>query len=60
VVTIGWVILRADTPLGALAFLRTMAGLKGLSGRTAQHYLTLPVGLALGVAIMVPAPWCLR
>jgi D-alanyl-lipoteichoic acid acyltransferase DltB (MBOAT superfamily) len=56
VVTIGWVILRADTPSGALAFLQAMAGLNGLAGRTAQHYLTLPVGVALGVAIVGAGP----
>jgi alginate O-acetyltransferase complex protein AlgI len=56
VVMIGWVILRADTPSGAFAFLQTMAGLKGLAGRTAQQYLTLPLGLALGAAIVGAGP----
>jgi alginate O-acetyltransferase complex protein AlgI len=56
VVMIGWVILRADTPSGALAFLQTMAGLKGLHGRTAQHYFTLPMGIALGAAIVGAGP----
>jgi D-alanyl-lipoteichoic acid acyltransferase DltB (MBOAT superfamily) len=56
VVMIGWVILRADTPSGALAFLQTMAGLNGLAGRTAWHYLTLPLGVALGVAIVGAGP----
>ena len=56
VVMIGWVILRADNLSGALAFLQTMAGLNGLAGSTAQHYLTLPVGFALGVAIVGAGP----
>ncbi len=56
IVMIGWVILRADTPSGALAFLQAMAGLNGLAGRTAKHYLTLPLGFALGVAIVGAGP----
>jgi alginate O-acetyltransferase complex protein AlgI len=55
-VTIGWVILRAETVSGARMFLKAMAGLSGPSALTAHTYFTAPLLLALGTAAVGAGP----
>jgi alginate O-acetyltransferase complex protein AlgI len=56
VVTIGWVILRADTLTAAGAMLRTMAGIEGVRHLTLAIYLTPQVWVALILAIVGAGP----
>src|SRR5439155_4529205 len=56
VVTIGWVILRADSASAAGTMLQTMAGLGGLRQLTIARYLTVQVCSALIVAIVGAGP----
>lgn len=56
VVSIGWVLLRAESVPAALAFLETMAGLNWASGLTALRYMSIPAWLALGIAVVGAGP----
>jgi alginate O-acetyltransferase complex protein AlgI len=56
VVTVGWVILRADSVAAAGTMLQTMVGLSGLRHLTAGRFLTLPVWIALIIAIVGAGP----
>ena len=56
VAIVGWVILRADTPSAATTFLGAMAGLSGPAALTAHRYLTTPVWVALGLAVVGAGP----
>jgi hypothetical protein len=55
-VTIGWMILRADTPAAALAFLSAMIGLTAAMGPTIEPHLTPLVWLALALAFIGAGP----
>lgn len=56
VVVVGWVILRAGTSAHAWAFLQVMAGLGGVHEMTAWRYLTPPLWIAIGVAVVGAGP----
>lgn len=56
VVTVGWVILRADSVAAAGTMLQTMVGLSGLRHLTAGRFLTWPVWIALIIAIIGAGP----
>jgi alginate O-acetyltransferase complex protein AlgI len=55
-VTVGWMLLRADTPAAALAFLSTMLGLSGAAGPAIEPHLTPLVWLALTLAFIGAGP----
>jgi alginate O-acetyltransferase complex protein AlgI len=55
-VTIGWVLLRADSAGAAIAHLSVMAGIAGASGSTIDAYLTPMVWLALALAFLGAGP----
>jgi alginate O-acetyltransferase complex protein AlgI len=59
VVMIGWVFFRAETLTGAIAFLRSMAGLADAapSVYTVAWYLTPELWLALAAGVIGSAPW---
>jgi alginate O-acetyltransferase complex protein AlgI len=56
VVTVGWVVLRADTPAGALTYLAGMAGANGWTGVVAPRLLTPWLWTMLAVAIVGAGP----
>jgi alginate O-acetyltransferase complex protein AlgI len=56
VVTIGWVILRADSAAAATTMLQAMIGLDGVGQLTAGPYLTVQVWIALIVGIVGAGP----
>ena len=59
VVMIGWVFFRAETLAGAIAFLRSMAGLTAAAPTlyTVEWYLTPELWLALAAGAIGSAPW---
>jgi alginate O-acetyltransferase complex protein AlgI len=59
VVMIGWVFFRADTLPGAVAFLRTMAGLSAAAPTiyTLRWYLTPELWLTLAAGVIGSTPW---
>ena len=56
VVTVGWVILRADSLGAAGTMLRTLAGVNGPRQLTVARYLTAQVWIALIVAVVGAGP----
>jgi alginate O-acetyltransferase complex protein AlgI len=56
VVTVSWVILRAETVGAAATMVATMFGLRGVGHMTMTSYLTWPVWTALIVAIIGAGP----
>jgi alginate O-acetyltransferase complex protein AlgI len=59
VVMIGWILFRAETLSGAIAFLRAMAGLNGASPApyAVSFYLTPALWLALIAGVLGSFPW---
>jgi hypothetical protein len=55
-VTVGWVLLRADTAAGAAAFLQALAGANGVWAWDVPRYLTPQVWLALALALVGAGP----
>jgi hypothetical protein len=56
VVTIGWMLLRVESPTAAGAHLAAMFGLIGVAGATVETYLTPMVWLALTLAFIGAGP----
>ena len=57
IVTIGWMLLRADTPTAALSFAAVMAGATGAAGASVGRYLTPMMWLALTLAFIGAGPF---
>jgi alginate O-acetyltransferase complex protein AlgI len=59
VVIVGWVFFRAETLTGAIAFLRSMAGLTDAAPTvyTVAWYLTPELWIALAAGAIGSAPW---
>jgi alginate O-acetyltransferase complex protein AlgI len=55
-VTVGWMLLRAETPAAALAFLSAMLGLSGAAGSAIEPHLTPLVWLAVTLAFVGAGP----
>ena len=56
VVTVGWMLLRADSPAAALSFASVMIGAAGASGSTVESYLTPMMWMALTLAFIGAGP----
>jgi alginate O-acetyltransferase complex protein AlgI len=56
VVTVGWMLLRADSPAAALSFGSVMIGATGASGSTVESYLTPMMWMALTLAFIGAGP----
>ena len=56
VVTVGWMLLRADSPAAALSFGSVMIGAAGASGSTVESYLTPLMWMALTLAFIGAGP----
>jgi alginate O-acetyltransferase complex protein AlgI len=55
-VTVGWMLLRAESAAGALAYLAVMAGMGGAPGFAVETYLTPMVWTALALAFVGAGP----
>ena len=56
IVTVGWMLLRADHPAAALSFASVMVGATGAAGSTVGVYLTPTMWLALTLAFIGAGP----
>jgi alginate O-acetyltransferase complex protein AlgI len=56
IMTVGWMLLRADSPAAALSFASVMVGAGGAAGSTVEGYLTPMMWLALTLAFIGAGP----